>query len=111
MTRTSIVQDYEAPQPGATSTLTPDDRIQIEILRNGVVRPQGYTVSWHHNPMVEKNHFGEKHPMKPWRLTLTKELVLAYGMHEAMDMYHCRAASMEEMAEFHKADYLNFLRT
>ncbi|KAI9894295.1 MAG: histone deacetylase [Vezdaea aestivalis] len=111
MTRNSIVHEYEHPQPGSTSTFTPDDRVQMEILRNGVPRPQGYTVSWHGNPDVEKNHFGEKHPMKPWRLTLTKQLVLAYGLHEAMDMYLCRAASVGEMAEFHKQNYLTFLKT
>jgi histone deacetylase HOS2 len=47
--------------------------------------------------------------MKPWRLTLTKQLVMAYGMHYAMDLYLARGATYEEMAEFHKNEYLDFL--
>ncbi len=48
--------------------------------------------------------------MKPWRLTLTNSLVNAYGMRTAMDDYRARAATKEEMAEFHKEDYLDFLQ-
>ncbi len=110
MARTSIVQDYQHPQPGTSSTFTIDEKVQREILKNGIVRPKGYTVSWHANPEVEKHHFGQSHPMKPWRLTLTKQLVMAYGMHQAMDLYLARAATDEEMAEFHKEDYLEFLQ-
>ncbi len=110
MARVSIVQDYQHPQPGSSSTLTIDEKVQREILKNGIVKPKGYTVSWHANPEVEKHHFGQSHPMKPWRLTLTKELVMAYGMHQAMDLYLARAATDEEMAEFHKEDYLEFLQ-
>jgi acetoin utilization deacetylase AcuC-like enzyme len=47
--------------------------------------------------------------MKPWRLTLTNKLVLGYGMDEAMDMYSPRAATKEELHEFHTEDYLDFL--
>ena len=107
MARTSVVQEYEAP---ATPTFTLDDRIQNEIEKNGIERPKGYTVSWHNNAEVEMHHFGQSHPMKPWRLTLTKQLVMAYGMHTAMDTYLSRAATKEEMAEFHKEDYLEFLQ-
>lgn len=111
MTRTAVVNDYNHPQPGATSTLTLDEKVAREIRNNGISRPQGYTVSFHANPEVEKMHFGPKHPMKPWRLTLTNKLVLAYGMHDAMDMYKPRAADYDEMIEYHKDDYINFLRT
>ena len=66
-------------------------------------------MSWHSNATVEPHHFGQSHPMKPWRLTLTKQLVMAYGMHHAMDLYVARAATYDEMAEFHSTDYLDFL--
>ncbi|KAI9821104.1 MAG: histone deacetylase [Pycnora praestabilis] len=110
MARSSIIQDYQHPQPGSTSTLTIDHKVQHEILKNGLTKPKGYTVSWHANPEVEKHHFGQSHPMKPWRLTLTKQLVMAYGMHHAMDPYLARAATNEEMAEFHLDDYLEFIQ-
>lgn len=106
----SIVQDYQHPQPGTTSTLTLDERVQREILHNGIVRPKGYTVSYHGNPEVEKMHFGPKHPMKPWRLTLTNKIVMAYGMHEAMDFYMARAATNQELTQFHKQEYIDFLQ-
>ncbi len=85
-------------------------KIERERERNAIRRPTDYTVSWHANPEVENHHFGMTHPMKPWRLTLTKEIVMAYGMHTAMDSYLSRAATPEELTEFHKEDYIDFLR-
>ena len=110
MTRQSVVQDYKHPQPGNTSTLTVDEKIRREVWKNGIQRPKGYTVSYHANPEMERMHFGPKHPMKPWRLTLTNKIVMAYGMHEAMDLYLPRAATSQELKEFHKEDYIEFLQ-
>ena len=110
MARTSVVQEYQQPQPGSTSTLTLDQRVQREILKNGIQKPKGFTVSYHSNPDIEKQHFGEKHPMKPWRLTLTKSIVMAYGMHEAMDLFLSRAATRQEILNFHASDYVDFLQ-
>ncbi|KAK4220124.1 histone deacetylase phd1 [Rhypophila decipiens] len=76
-----------------------------------IVRPKGYTVSYHANPDMEKHHFGQTHPMKPWRLTLTKSLVCSYGMPFAMDNYVTRAATYEELNAFHANDYLDYLGT
>jgi len=110
MAKTSIVQDYNHPTPGSTPTLTLDQKITREVLKNGIQKPKGYTVSYHANPEMENMHFGPRHPMKPWRLTLTNKIVLAYGMHEAMDLYMPRAATSGEMEDFHTADYIDFLR-
>lgn len=109
MTRTAVYNDYNHPQPGETPTLTLDEKVAWEISKNGIKRPKGYTVSYHANPEVEKMHFGPKHPMKPWRLTLTNKIVLAYGMHEAMDVYLPRAATFQEMTEYHNEEYIDFL--
>lgn len=108
MGRSAIVQEY-APTPVTDATLTLDSKAAQEANEDVVKRPKGYRVSWHANPAVEPHHFGQNHPMKPWRLTLTKQLVMAYGMHHAMDLYLARAATYEEMAGFHSADYLDFL--
>lgn len=32
-------------------------------------------------------YFGQNHPMKPHRLTMTNHLVLGYGLHKHMDMF------------------------
>ena len=74
-----------------------------------IVRPKGYTVSYHASPEMERHHFGQTHPMKPWRLTLTKSLVSSYGMPFAMDNYNTRAATYEELRSFHSSEYLDYL--
>ncbi|EXF83179.1 histone deacetylase [Colletotrichum fioriniae PJ7] len=78
---------------------------------SGITRPKGYNVSFHCNPEMEKHHFGQTHPMKPWRLTLSKSLIYSYGMSFAMDNYIARAATYEELNDFHSDDYLDFLGT
>lgn len=80
-------------------------------MEYNITRPKGYTVSNHYNPEMEKHHFGPTHPMKPWRLTLAKSLISAFGMPVAMDNYHARAATYDELSSFHANDYLDFLAT
>jgi histone deacetylase HOS2 len=108
--REKIVQEWRDDLDRDERTKQVSASCIAEAAENGIVRPKGYTVSWHWNPEVEKHHFGQSHPMKPWRLTLTKGIIMAYGMHGAMDTYLSRAATKEEMAEFHKDDYLDFLK-
>jgi histone deacetylase HOS2 len=83
--------------------------IERERDDNDIIRPKGYNVSFHYNARVEGHHFGSQHPMKPWRLTLTKQLVLSYGLQYAMDMFESRMATKKELAAFHSDEYLSFL--
>lgn len=108
--QSSVVQDYKYPQAGSSSTLSLDEGIRASILQNDIKRPKGYTVSYHTNPEIEDHHFGQSHPMKPWRLTLTNKIVMAYGMHTAMDNYVSRAAKEEELEKFHTRDYIQELQ-
>jgi histone deacetylase HOS2 len=85
-------------------------KVKKAVEENGIVRPRGYNVSFHLNPEIEKHHFGHTHPMKPWRLTLSKGLIMSYGMHIAMDTYNSRQATEEEMNDFHSEDYLKYLQ-
>lgn len=108
-----IVQEYGQPlgqndDPHNANLLA---KVRREILENGIVRPKGYDVSFHLNPELEKHHFGHSHPMKPWRLTLAKGLIMSYGMHAAMDNFVSRQATREEMEDFHDKDYLEYLKT
>ena len=48
--------------------------------------------------------------MKPQRMRLANELVLSYGLHRKMDMFHSRAASASEMSVYHSQDYIQFLQ-
>ncbi|OAL29147.1 hypothetical protein AYO20_09300 [Fonsecaea nubica] len=107
----AIVEEYQDPSStNHTPTFTLSAKIQREVEANGITRPKGYNVSWHHNPAVENHHFGQTHPMKPWRLTLTKSLVLSYGMHTAMDCFTSRPATEQEIRAFHREDYVDFLK-
>lgn len=112
MVKNQVVSEYGVfdSAPKSSPTFSYDKAVVQAAIDNGIERPTGYTVSWHHNPEMEKMHFGPKHPMKPWRLTLTKEIVHAYGMQYAMDSFVPRAATPEELKQFHKSDYIEFLR-
>lgn len=108
----SDAQDVFTEDYQAFKALTDADKqyvIQREADEHGLERPKGYTVSFHYNPHVEYHHFGSSHPMKPWRLTLTKQLVIGYGLEYTMDLYEPRPASATELAVFHDREYLEFL--
>ncbi|KAF4636149.1 hypothetical protein G7Y89_g1949 [Cudoniella acicularis] len=113
----NIVQEYQHPIPhpllqqGDPENARLLAQVTEEIEKNGIRRPVGYSVSWHSNPEIEKHHFGHAHPMKPWRLTLAKGLIMSYGMHAAMDTYVSRQATREELEDFHSGDYLDYLKT
>ena len=86
-----------------------NDKIMRSVEENGITRPTGHKVSFHYNSRVEDMHFGKTHPMKPWRLTLTKHLVLGYGLQYTMDTYEAVAAGKDQVRAFHDPDYVDFL--
>ncbi|PHH92223.1 hypothetical protein CDD83_8334 [Cordyceps sp. RAO-2017] len=108
-----VVELYNTPLglPGEAENARFFNKCKRFAQESGIVRPKGYNVSFHCNPDMEKHHFGMTHPMKPWRLTLSKSLIYSYGMSFAMDNYVSRAATYEELADFHSTDYLDFLGT
>ncbi|MES1913480.1 MAG: hypothetical protein MHM6MM_005681, partial [Cercozoa sp. M6MM] len=67
-------------------------------------------VSYFHDSQSGNFYYGAGHPMKPHRLRLTHELVLAYDMYERMEVYRPHLATAEEMAQFHSPEYVEFLR-
>ncbi|WVF66795.1 hypothetical protein IAT40_001537 [Kwoniella sp. CBS 6097] len=77
----------------------------------GIVRPHSAPrVAYYHPKNVGNYHYGERHPMRPHRMELTNQLVLAYGLHEKMSMHAPRKATQEELLEFHDSDYVDFLK-
>ncbi|KAK3192825.1 histone deacetylase [Lecanicillium sp. MT-2017a] len=109
----SVVEEYGSPL-GHSSEMDNAkfyNKCKRMAEEYGITRPKGYNISYHCNPDMEKHHFGMTHPMKPWRLTLSKSLIYSYGMSFAMDNYTSRAATYEELASFHSTDYLDFLGT
>lgn len=107
MTPDVFVEDFQAFK--ALSDNEKQEVIRREAEEHGMEKPQGYKVSFHYNPHVEYHHFGSSHPMKPWRLTLTKQLVMAYGLEYTMDLYEPRPATFDELTLFHDREYTEFL--
>lgn len=66
-------------------------------------------VSYYYDPEVGSVYFGPNHPMKPHRLCMTHHLVLAYKLHERLEVYRPRRAYPVEMTTFHSEDYIDFL--
>ncbi|KAH3687373.1 hypothetical protein WICPIJ_001650 [Wickerhamomyces pijperi] len=66
-------------------------------------------VSYHYNPKVCQYHYGVRHPMKPFRLMLTDNLVIGYKLYEKMDLYLPEPASKEQLQDFHTDEYIKFL--
>jgi histone deacetylase HOS2 len=118
-TGNNIVQEYLSPNDtydvedfSMFKSLTDAEKIEViarEAEEHGLEKPLGWNVSFHYNPHVEYHHFGSSHPMKPWRLTLTKQLVVAYGLEYTMDLYTPRPANFDEIALFHDREYLSYL--
>jgi len=48
--------------------------------------------------------------MKPFRLNLTHELLLTYGLYRKMEIYRPHIASKQEMLAFHDEEYVDFLK-
>lgn len=86
-----------------------NQKIMEQVENNNIQTPKGHKVSFHYNARVEDMHFGRTHPMKPWRLTLTKHLVLGFGLHHAMETYEAVSAGKDEVCTFHDPDYVDFL--
>ncbi|KAJ9061179.1 histone deacetylase [Entomophthora muscae] len=79
-------------------------------LQNLVAPHSKHRVSYFYSEEVGNFHYGEYHPMKPHRLTLTTDLVLRYDLHKKLDMFEPRKATEEEMLQFHASDYIGFLK-
>ncbi|KAL7271730.1 histone deacetylase [Rhizina undulata] len=111
MSSTPIVQVYDTWTSGGNSTIALDAKTTASIpLSELISGRQPQKVSYHHNAAVEDINFGNQHPMKPWRLRLTNKLVHGYELDKFMDVYKTRAATLEELREFHGDDYLDFLK-
>ncbi|KAF7359128.1 Hist-deacetyl domain-containing protein [Mycena sanguinolenta] len=67
-------------------------------------------VSYYYPKGVGAHHYGERHPMKPHRLTLTNALVMGYGLDKQIqNIYDVRAATQAELEAYHDHEYIEFL--
>jgi len=84
----------------------------------GIAQPIEERVNPHSRPVVSyyfpkgvgEHHYGELHPMKPHRLTLTNALVLGYGLDKYIHSFFSpRPATKAELELYHDSDYVDFL--
>jgi hypothetical protein len=54
-------------------------------------------------------YYGQGHPMKPHRIRMAHNLVLAYGLYKKMEIYRPSLPSAFDFTRFHSDDYINFL--
>ncbi|KAL2507456.1 Histone deacetylase 9 [Forsythia ovata] len=66
-------------------------------------------IAYFYDGDVGNVYFGPSHPMKPHRLCMTHHLVLSYELHNKMEIYRPHKAYPVELAQFHSADYVEFL--
>ncbi|XP_020106377.1 histone deacetylase 9-like [Ananas comosus] len=71
--------------------------------------PPKERIAYFYDGDVGNVYFGPNHPMKPHRLCMTHHLVLSYGLHNKMEIYRPHKAYPVELAQFHSADYVEFL--
>ena len=55
-------------------------------------------------------YYGDGHPMKPHRLRMTHNLILAYDLYKKLEVYNPHPAQRSEMMQFHADDYVDFIK-
>ena len=71
--------------------------------------PSKDRICYFYDQDVGTSYYGNNHPMKPHRLTMTHHLVLSYDLHRKMEVYRPRRSYPVEMTQYHAEDYVEFL--
>lgn len=67
-------------------------------------------VSYFYQSDVGLFYYGPGHPMKPHRIRMAHQLILAYGLYRKMEVYRPKPATDMMMASFHSDEYISFLK-
>ncbi|KAJ6497087.1 hypothetical protein C8R47DRAFT_331815 [Mycena vitilis] len=103
---------------GSQSTTFSSSPYFFDRGSHGTAQPITERVAAHSRPIVSyyypkgvgAHHYGERHPMKPHRLTLTNALVMGYGLDKQIqNIYDVRSATQAELEAYHDHDYIDFL--
>lgn len=71
--------------------------------------PYRRRIAYFMDPEIGNFYFGQNHPMKPYRLAITHNFVLNYGLDNYMQFYKPHRATVEELKAFHSSDYIDYL--
>ncbi|KAI9034437.1 histone deacetylase, partial [Hyaloraphidium curvatum] len=55
-------------------------------------------------------HYAPGHPMKPFRMRMTHDLIVNYGLEKHMQIFRPDRATPKEMTKFHSDDYIEYLK-
>lgn len=67
-------------------------------------------VSYFYQSDIGLHYYGPGHPMKPHRIRMAHQLILAYGLYRKMEVYKPKPVTEFELQRFHSADYIDFLK-
>jgi len=67
-------------------------------------------VAYYYDSEVGNYYYGMGHPMKPHRIRMTHDLIVAFELYKMMEVYEPYRLTQSDMAQFHTDDYLNFLK-
>lgn len=67
-------------------------------------------VGYFYDPEVGNFYYAQGHPMKPHRMRMTHNLLVAYGLFDKMDVLNTPRSSEREMTRFHSDEYIQFLK-
>jgi len=67
-------------------------------------------VAYYYDSEVGNYYYGVGHPMKPHRIRMTHDLIVAFELYKQMEVYEPYRLTQTDMAQFHADDYLNFLK-
>jgi len=86
------------------------------LLMSGIRDPLGGlnkpVVSYFYDEDLGNFQYGVGHPMKPFRVKMTDELIKAYGMEEKMKRMHVEQDFIDnvDFTVFHSGDYVDVLK-
>ncbi len=67
-------------------------------------------VAYFYDDEIGNAYYGPGHPMKPHRIRMAHNLILAYGLYKKMEIYRPTLMSEDQMTKFHSDDYIHFLQ-
>ena len=72
--------------------------------------PPKTRIAYFYDEEIGNYYYEERHPMKPVRVRMTHELILAYGLHEHLQVFRPRRSTEMEMMRYHTKDLISYLK-
>ncbi|KAK8228032.1 hypothetical protein HDK77DRAFT_455535 [Phyllosticta capitalensis] len=67
-------------------------------------------IAYMYDPDIGCYDYEPGHCMKPFRIRMTHDLVMSYGLYRNMEVYRAKPATDLEMTQFHTDEYIEFLK-